>query len=85
MAFLARHKLAAAATGKTTVGVPHGITTGTAAGTTTSITAVILVLTAVNTGIRGMAGITVDIMDRTKGAIMIGTMGRITTGMMISR
>jgi hypothetical protein len=43
------------------------------------------VLTAVRTGTRGMAGITADTMDRTKDAITIGTMVRITTGTATSR
>jgi hypothetical protein len=70
-------------TGKTAIGVTIGNTIGTAVGIMTNIPAVTSVGTAVRTGIRGMAGITVDIPDRTKAAIMIGTKGHITTRMMI--
>lgn len=68
------------------VGMPHDINimTGTGGSTTTGIPVLTLVRTVIRTGIRGMAGITVDIMARMKKAIMIGTVVLITIRMTIN-
>ena len=72
--------------GASLVGMPPHIsnTTGTAVRTMTGIPALILVHTAVRTGIRGMVSITASILAPMKEVIMIFTVVLTATGTMIN-